>query len=115
MLGLRYSQSHPVADKRIERFAQNDEHGFEPSPNVLCLLRGIKGDRGHGGLLGNLTAMMCRESHRNARRIGAASHRRSIGTPRRRNDVAAISGGPLCRAYERGREVASIFYAVTRI
>jgi hypothetical protein len=76
--GLRRSPSHPVTGKRIEHLAENGRNGFEPSSNVFRLMHGTKGDRGHGGLLTNLTVMMCRQSHRNARWAGVGSHRKDI-------------------------------------
>src|ERR1035441_4760232 len=79
VLGLRCRPLHPVTDKRIEHFAQNGENGFELFPDVRFLMCGIESDRGHGGLLTNLACMMCRRCRRNARWIGAASHRRDIG------------------------------------
>jgi hypothetical protein len=112
--GLRCSPSHPVTDKGIEHFAESSENGFEPFSNVLFLMCRIESDRGHGGLLTNLTAMMCRRRHRNARWTGVASQRRDIGILAT-NDAAAISAGRLCRGYEREQEVASISYAVTSI
>jgi hypothetical protein len=53
VLGLRRSQSHPVADKRIEHSAQKREHGCEPFPDLLCLMRNAECDRGHRDLLAN--------------------------------------------------------------
>jgi hypothetical protein len=79
MLGLRRGLSHPVAGKGIEHFAENGENGFELFSDVRRLMYGIKSDRGHGGILTNPTVMMCRRCHRNARRLGGASHRRNIG------------------------------------
>src|SRR5665647_2665904 len=52
-------------------------------------MRGIESDRGHGGLLTNLMAIMCRRGHRNARWPGAASHRR---------DIKALEGGGAAQA-----------------
>jgi hypothetical protein len=37
---------------------------------VLFLMSGIVSDCGHRGLSTNLTAMMCRRCHRNARWLG---------------------------------------------
>jgi hypothetical protein len=37
---------------------------------VLFLMRGIVSDCGHRGFPTNLTAMMCRRCHRNARWLG---------------------------------------------
>jgi hypothetical protein len=71
-------------------------------------------DRGHGGLLTNLVAMMCRRQDRNARWLGVASHRRDIRTPET-DDAVLIGFRLLCRAYEGERDVASISYAVMRI
>jgi hypothetical protein len=51
LLGLACSLSYPGADKRIERLAQNGKHGFEPFPDLPCVMRGVKSNRGHGGLL----------------------------------------------------------------
>src|ERR1700729_1220582 len=45
------------------------------------ILRGVECDRGHRDLLAKPMDVMCRRSHRNARRIGAASHRRDIRDP----------------------------------
>jgi hypothetical protein len=42
VLGLRRSQSHPVADKRIEHSAQKREHGCEPFPDLLCPMRSVE-------------------------------------------------------------------------
>jgi hypothetical protein len=39
---------------------ENGENGFELFADVLLLMCGIESDRGHSGLLTNLTAMMCR-------------------------------------------------------
>ena len=114
MLGLRRGLSHPGADKGIEHFDESGENGLELFSDVRRLMYGIKSDRGHGGLLTNLTAMMCRRRHRNARWTGVASQRRDIGILAT-NDAAAISAGRLCRGYEREQEVASISYAVTSI
>ncbi len=93
---------------------ENGENGFELFADVLLLMCGIESDRGHGGLLTNLTVIMCRRGHRNARWPGAASHRR---------DIKALEGercrasrcGHLCRAYEREPQAASISYAAVRI
>jgi hypothetical protein len=76
--GLRDSPSYPVTDKGIEHFAENGENGFELFPDLLFLTCGIESDRGHGGLLTNLTGMMCRRRDRKARWIGVVSHRRDI-------------------------------------
>jgi hypothetical protein len=78
LLGLGRSPSHLVADKDIEHFAESGESGLELFPDIRFLVRGIESDRGHGGLLTNLTAMMCRRRHRNARWLGIVSHRRDI-------------------------------------
>jgi hypothetical protein len=45
---------------------------------VLFPMRGIVSDRGHRGFPTNLTAMMCRRCHRNARWLGVWSHRGDI-------------------------------------
>jgi hypothetical protein len=79
MLGLRRGPSHPIADKGIEHLAESRENGFELFSDVRRLIYSIKSDRGHRGLLTNPTAMMCRRCHRNARRLGGASHRKNIG------------------------------------
>ena len=68
--GLRCSPSHPVTDKGIEHFAKSDENSLELFANVLFLMSGIVSDCGHRGLSTNLTAMMCRRCHRNARWLG---------------------------------------------
>ena len=78
LLGLRRGPPHLVADKDIEHFAESGENGLELFPDVHLLMCGIESDRGHGGLLTNLTAMMCRRRHRNARWLGVVSHRRDI-------------------------------------
>jgi hypothetical protein len=114
VFGLRCSPPHPVADKGIEPFAESGENGLKLFPDGLFSVRGIESDRGHGGLLANLTAIMCRRRHRIARWIGAASHRREIGILKR-NGVAANLGRPLCRGYAREQGGASISYAVIRI
>jgi hypothetical protein len=46
-------RSHPVADKRIEHSTQSRDSGFRPSSTRLCLMRGIEGGGGHGGILSN--------------------------------------------------------------
>ena len=112
MVGLRRSLSHPVADKGIEHFAVSGDSGFDLFPDALFLV--CSSDLGHGGLLANLTAMMCRRRHRIARWIGVASHRREIGISKR-NGVAVNLGRPLCRGYTREQGRASISYAVIRI
>jgi hypothetical protein len=53
--GLRRSPSHPVADKRVEHIRENGENGFELFADVLLLMCGIESDRGHGGVLTNLS------------------------------------------------------------
>ena len=113
MLSRRCSQVHSVADKRIEHFSESGENGFELFSNVHLLMC-IESNRGHGGLLTNLTCIMCRRCHRNARWIGVESHRRDIRVPGG-DDAALICSRSLYRAYERGQEVASISYVVIRI
>ena len=78
VLGFRRGMAYPVRDKGIEHLAVRGERGFEMLAGLLSLLGGIEGDRGHGGLLTNPTAMMCRRGHRNARWLGIASHKRDI-------------------------------------
>ena len=61
--------------------------------------------------------VMCRRRHRNARRIGAASHRRDIKAAREalEHDAALIRWQHLWRVYERDWKAFSISYAVLLI
>ena len=92
MLGLRCGLSHLVTDKSIQNFAESGENGFELFSDVRCLMYSFKSDRGHGGILTNPTAMMCRRCHRNARRLGGASHKGNIGIVTKSNTAAVATG-----------------------
>ena len=89
--------------------------GFELFPDLLWLMRGIESDRGHGGLLTNLTAMMCRRRHRKARWLGVASHRRDIKILERNWRRSDPGPGLYAAAMREGQEAVSISYAVIRI
>jgi hypothetical protein len=59
VLGFRRSQSHPIADKRIEHSAQKRERGIVPFPYRLRPMRNVECDRRHRELLANPMDVKC--------------------------------------------------------
>jgi hypothetical protein len=114
MLDLRCGLLHPVGDKGVENVAERNQNCFELALGMVFPESGAKDDCGHDGLLTNLTAMMCRRSHRNARWSGIVSHKKAIGVSRA-DCVAPILSPHICGAYEGEPEAASISYAAIRI
>jgi hypothetical protein len=114
MLDLRRGPLHLVSDKGVENVAKRNQSCFEPVLGMLFPEPDAKGDCGHDGLLTNLTAMMCRRSHRNARRPGIVAHKKVMRLSRV-DCVAPIRSAHLCGAYEGEPEAASISYAAISI